>query len=196
MSGGDIVRQSMLDNRWSLLAGPHGTGFTAMPGVPTATPWSIMDRTDAEANAHDVGMLNRLKIIGIGRDGAAETFLAEFWGYHEDGPPDFLGLLTFTLGSVTPGTDATFLDADIAKMTQGVRSGLQDGASWFGADTIVVTTAGVFGAGIFSLSTAVATKMNLMNVILNLKNTGHSHIGVHLVSGTAAAGALLYVPVD
>lgn len=196
MSGGDLVRQDNIDKKWMLLDGPYGTGFSAFPGVPTASPWSIMDRTDSEANSRDVGNVNKLKIMCFGRDAAIETLFSELWGYHDDGPPDFLCALQWDLGSVSAGADATLLPADIDKFSPHLKSAIGDGNNWFGADVVAITTSGVYGDGILDLNVGIATKMNLANAILDLKQTGHTYLGIHMVAGTAAAGFLMSVPVE
>lgn len=198
MSGGDLVRQDNIDKKWMILDGPYGTGFSAFPGVPTASPWSIMDRTDSEANSRDVGNVNKLKIMCFGRDAALEEVLVEVWGYHEDGPPDFLGELKWILGSVSAGVDATLLPADIAKYIPGLRSAIADDSNWYGADVVTVNTAGVYGAEIWNINNGIATKMNLANIVLDISGTGHSHLGVHMVAGAtpAAAAFLMSIPVE
>ncbi len=195
MSGGDNVQLRKIDRKWGLFIGPFGTGFSAAPALPSASPWSIMDITDSLSRAKDMGNINKLKLVGFARDGATETFETEIWGYHDDGPPEFLGILTWTLGSVTAGVDATLLPADMDKLGSEF-SEARDGANWYGCDIVALSTFGVYSTGIFDLNVGIAAKMNLANVIIDLDTVGCTYLGIHMNLVTAAAAFVMYVPVE
>ncbi len=196
MSGGNVIKTRILDRKSGLFVGPHGTGFSAMPGRPSASPWSIMDRTDSEARAKDMGNLNTFKLLGFGRGDDSQNFTTALWGYHDNGPPDFLGEILWTLGGVVAGVDATLLPADMEKLGSEF-SEAKDGSNWYGCDGISLPVAGVYNtADVYTFSTSKTAFMNLARVTINLKKTGHTYLGIHMISGTAAAGLIMYQPIN
>lgn len=195
MSGGRLIKQTQISRKWGLFDGPYGTGFPAAPGFPDASPWSIMDRADSESRSRDMTGISKIKFVCLGRGVPNNVAAFELWGYHEDGPPDFLGSISWQLGSPSAGVDATFLPADISKFSPEISAPMGDGANWYGAD-VTGLAPGVYGSDICDLNQGVLAKMNLANTILDISGMGLTHIGSHCLLSSMAAAAMLYIPVN
>lgn len=195
MSGGRLIKQTQISCKWGLFDGPYGSGFATAPGIPTATPWSIMDRTDLESRSRDMAGISKIKFICLGRGVVDSQSLFELWGYHEDGPPDFLGAPWWQLGEPTAGVDATFLPSDIAKFSPEIAGPMGDGSNWYGAD-VFGTMSGVFGTSVYDTNPGIPDKMNLANIVLDISGMGLTHIGSHCFLLSMTAAAMLYIPVN
>jgi len=190
------TRQGKMDAKWGLLHPPVGTGFAASIAHPvSAGGWDIYDINDAR----DQGTLhikemheNKIKIMCLGRDALNESAELDVWGFHDDGPPMYLGRPTFSLhGTLSAG--AQYSDAQINKFVQEISSELSDGSAWFGAEDAVITLPGQY--------TALVTRNGLANldqgyIEVDLGAGGFTHIGTNLLETTMAAAAVIYIPID
>lgn len=183
MVRGALVRQGMLDERWTILRGP----FVSSDDDTVPNDSFIPTEPDS-GHSKDVRYMNKIKLICMATGTTNQEPILRLYGLHKDGQGDFIGEMTWELDTTIFGK------SDFTDHNREVQ-GLMEGESWKSCDLVAIVN-GLYGSSVLTKhELTVGSDAHPCCVVVDLTIGGWETLEAHLNVGTATKAVIMMIPI-